>query len=242
MNSPDNTINLSEIFVTIQGEGRYLGLPSIFVRTSGCNLRCQWGETICDTPYTSWHSESRITEVDAVVDEILEFASKFERIKNIVLTGGEPLLQKNIDDVLSKLSKRNFFISLETNGTIYKSLPIQFVSISPKLGSSVPISSKYASSHDMIRYNKEALRSWISNYQYQLKFVINDDVNDEEEILRIISELEISEDDHIYLMPQGTTREQIHENSRKCIALSIKYGWRYTPRAHIEIYGNKRGT
>ncbi|MFB3041869.1 MAG: radical SAM protein [Candidatus Poribacteria bacterium] len=77
-------MKFSEIFYTIQGEGKLVGVPSVFFRTSYCNLRCVW----CDTPYTSWTPENK----DITVTEAVEAINKYN-CKHVVLTGGEPFIQ-----------------------------------------------------------------------------------------------------------------------------------------------------
>ncbi len=81
-------MRIAEIFYSVQGEGSLVGVPSVFVRTSGCNLRCSW----CDTPYTSWNPEGE----DLTLDEILDRASSFSAARHVVLTGGEPMIAPGI--------------------------------------------------------------------------------------------------------------------------------------------------
>src|SRR5580704_13278823 len=75
-------MKIAEIFYSIQGEGVLAGVPSVFVRTSGCNLRCKW----CDTPYTSWKPEGEEMTVDAILDKVRDYPALFA-----VVTGGEPM-------------------------------------------------------------------------------------------------------------------------------------------------------
>src|ERR1700733_342651 len=77
-----STMRISEIFYSVQGEGILAGVPSVFIRTSGCNLRCSW----CDTPYTSWKPEGE----DLTLDAVIEQATAFPTARHIVITGGEP--------------------------------------------------------------------------------------------------------------------------------------------------------
>ena len=240
MNRLSGTINVSDIYVSIQGEGKYLGYPAIFIRTSGCNLRCQWQDTLCDTPYTSWNAEISFKPITQIIDHVRRLKKGYSSIKKIVVTGGEPLIQKNIDTLTDELKNMGFFLSLETNGTITKPLTIDFVTLSPKLKSSVPTQSEHETKHETLRYRKEALSYWLNNYPYQIKFVINEE-EDENEISGIIADLGIDDSESIYVMPQGVTRKELMHNSKKCVDISLRRGWKYTPRAHIEIYGNIRG-
>ena len=240
MNRFSERINVCEIYVSIQGEGKYLGHPAIFIRTSGCNLRCQWNKTLCDTPYTSWQAETSLETISNITDQVGRIKEKYNSVNKIVITGGEPLIQKNIDLLINELATMNFFLSLETNGTVSKPLKIDFVTISPKLKSSVPTLTKFESIHETTRYDKEVLSFWLNNYPYQLKFVVNDE-SDENEISWILSDLGISDNENIYVMPQGISKQELEANSKKCINISLRRGWKFSPRAHIEVYGNVRG-
>src|SRR5580700_10050331 len=99
---------VSEIFYSIQGEGELTGIPSVFVRTSGCNLRCTW----CDTKYASWNPEGDDLSIEAVVDKVMAFPAQ-----HCVLTGGEPMAAKNIGALASELRARGKHITIETAGT-----------------------------------------------------------------------------------------------------------------------------
>ncbi len=233
-------INISEIFVSIQGEGKYLGRPSIFVRTSGCNLRCQWGQTKCDTPYTSWDPESNSKTIKRIFDEVSILSLNYSGVKELIITGGEPMIQKNLHFLIDELKTLNYYITLETNGTLAKHLNLDFVSISPKLKSSTPTGSNFEKLHEEKRYNKEALLFWIDAYNHQLKFVINLP-DDEHEILDLLTDLNYNNAENIYLMPQGIDSEQLRENSRLCVDICLRQGWNYSPRSHIDIFENMRG-
>ena len=80
-------MKLSELFYSIQGEGKLVGVPSVFVRASGCNLRCVW----CDTPYASWEPEGAEMSVDEIVSRVRHFGAD-----HVVLTGGEPMIMMDI--------------------------------------------------------------------------------------------------------------------------------------------------
>ena len=101
---------VSEIFQSLQGEGKYAGHPSIFVRTSGCNLRCTW----CDTPHTSWHAEGRHLDVAAILGQ----TALWSDVEHAVLTGGEPLLRRAVPELVRQLSELEGIddLALTTNG------------------------------------------------------------------------------------------------------------------------------
>jgi 7-carboxy-7-deazaguanine synthase len=100
-------MKINEIFYSIQGEGAWSGIPNIFIRTTGCNLRCSY----CDTKYAYYEGE------EIKIDDIIEKIKKY-RCKHICITGGEPLLQENIYDLINRLIKKNYYICIETNGSI----------------------------------------------------------------------------------------------------------------------------
>lgn len=100
-------LKINEIFFSIQGESSYAGLPTVFVRTSGCHLRCHY----CDTTYA--YHEGKRTSIEEIFEKIKSFAAEY-----VCLTGGEPLLQKNIYKLIDLLVENNYKISIETSGDI----------------------------------------------------------------------------------------------------------------------------
>jgi 7-carboxy-7-deazaguanine synthase len=101
-----STLNIDEIFYSIQGEGKWMGLPNIFIRTMGCNLKCFYCDTI------QFYKKG----VEKSIEEIQEEVSFFN-CKKICVTGGEPLIQENISDLLSSLNDNDYSLCLETNGS-----------------------------------------------------------------------------------------------------------------------------
>ena len=122
-------MRLSEIFESVQGEGRYCGVPSVFVRTSGCNLRC-W---FCDTPYTSWQPEGENRTWQSILQAVLQYDCE-----HVVITGGELMLQTDTGALAEALHDRGKFITVETAGTVDLPLHADLMSISPKLNNSLP--------------------------------------------------------------------------------------------------------
>ena len=235
-------MKICEQFATLQGEGKYVGVPSFFIRTTGCNLRCAWKNpdgsiTRCDTPYSSWEPEhGGEVDVNAIIDLCDE-----RNINHIVITGGEPMLQPDIEEVAKAFIKKDFIVTIETNGTIYKDIPGAFFSISPKLKSSYSQvkGSREARMHE--NNNKHLLESLkaLIHHKHQLKFVVNteDDINEINMILQKIGD----DNSNVYLMPQGITEEQFKQKQKMMFDLCMEYGFNYTPRLHIDIFGNKRG-
>src|ERR1700758_3861717 len=80
-------LKIAELFYSLQGEGSLVGVPSFFIRTSGCNLRCSW----CDTPYTSWQPEGSDLSLGQILDEV-----KAHPARHVVVTGGEPMIPPEI--------------------------------------------------------------------------------------------------------------------------------------------------
>lgn len=100
-------IKINEIFFSIQGESSYAGFPTVFVRTTGCPLRC----TYCDTQYAYYEGEK--ISIDSIIEKIKSFSAK-----HVCVTGGEPLSQKNTLDLMSRLCDLNYKVSVETSGAI----------------------------------------------------------------------------------------------------------------------------
>lgn len=236
------TILISEIFASIQGEGALAGTPSIFVRTSLCNLRCSW----CDTPYTSWQPEFSTMSGRNIVDKVTLLASSVEpRIVHVVITGGEPLLQfKNLASLCGELSNLGFHLTIETNGTLFFPLEANLVSISPKLTNSTPIGN-YLDIHERTRLRIDELRKFTSHYappagSFQLKFVI-ESPNDLAEVKSLIDIIHIPSS-KVFLMPQARNKDELRERGLWLRALCEKHGFIYGQRLHIELFGNRRGT
>ena len=105
-------MKIAEIFYSIQGEGALVGVPSVFVRTSGCNLRCVW----CDTPYTSWQPEGD----ELPLDDILSRVDEHPQARHVVLTGGEPMIAPQVVELTERLRARGLHITIETAGTVFE--------------------------------------------------------------------------------------------------------------------------
>jgi 7-carboxy-7-deazaguanine synthase len=242
-----HTINLSSeaTFYTIQGEGKYIGYPSVFCRTSTCNLKCHWvntdgTSTICDTPHTSFNPEVNMTDIGTLVSNITSY-----NCQHIVITGGEPFLQKNLSLFIEQLKQvmPNCFITIETNGTLYSKTLADFISISPKLSSS-GMDLKYGKLHNSKRINLDSLKELITNHEYQLKFVINDH-NDISEILQLRDQLQnmtgFNINDNIWVMPQGIEDTQLQSKMKWLWDVCKEYKWKYSDRLHVRCYGHIKG-
>jgi 7-carboxy-7-deazaguanine synthase len=219
-------MKIAEIFYSIQGEGTLVGVPSVFVRTSGCNLRCQW----CDTPYTSWQPEGEERTVESIVEEVHAFGAS-----HVVLTGGEPMIAPGVVDLTHRISQH---LTIETAGTVDAPVRCDLMSISPKLANSTP-EGRWAAQHDRLRYQPAVLRSLMARYRYQLKFVVADP-SDVEEIRAIVGETGAARES-VVLMPEGTSAPVLAERGRWLAEIAKLEGWRLSPRLHVDLWGNKRG-
>ncbi len=228
---------ISEIFHSLQGEGTLAGVPSVFVRASGCNLRCAW----CDTPYASWNPEGTPFSVTAIVAEVLRHPAR-----HVVLTGGEPMVAKNIHALAAELKQLGRHITIETAATVAPGgIACDLASLSPKLLNSAPDATQHAvwrKKHEATRWQPNVVRAWLDGYDCQLKFVVAraEDVDELEAMLGKLGR-EIPRD-RVLLMPEGVTHERLRERAGWLGELCKARGYRYAPRLQIELYGNKRGT
>jgi 7-carboxy-7-deazaguanine synthase len=235
-------MRVSEIFYSIQGEGKLTGMPSVFVRASGCNLRCVW----CDTPYASWNPEGEPLSPEHIVEQMSTISPRFS---HAVLTGGEPMIMPDIEQLVSMLKKRSCHVTIETAGTVFKPLNVDLWSISPKLNNSTPHhreESKFVRLHEEARLNYGVLNQLIrhaksTHAQVQFKFVV-DQPTDMSEIEDVLSHLPMLGAGDILLMPQGTDSASLREKSTWLGEICKTRGFRYCPRLHIELYGNTRAT
>ena len=237
-------MRIVEVFESVQGEGKWLGMPSLFIRTSGCNLRCVW----CDTPYASWQPEG----ADMSVGDLLRLAGD-SRSLHVVITGGEPLIQpfdqlRKLTDGLRGLGK---VITVETAGTVWQELPMELASISPKLANSTPnaagsprLGGKMVELHEQRRINLDVLRRFAKAETIkdrQWKFVVAA-ASDLEEVEYLLGKVEGIVPSDVFLMPEGRRVEEIRPKGAWIAAECVRRGYRYGHRLQIELFGNTRGT
>jgi 7-carboxy-7-deazaguanine synthase len=223
-------VKIAEIFYSIQGEGTLVGTPSVFVRTSGCNLRCAW----CDTPYTSWQPQGEERSVDSIVEEVNRFGAE-----HVVVTGGEPMIAPEIAELTHRLSQH---ITIETAGTVDAGVHCDLMSVSPKLANSTPHErdgGRWAEQHERLRYQPEVLKRLIQLYPYQLKFVIVDP-SDLAQVGAIVEETGAAKN-RVLLMAEGVDAATLAERGRWIAEIAKREGYRFTPRLHIDLWGNRRG-
>mgnify|MGYP003352299001 CR=1 FL=1 len=227
-------MRISELYSSIQGEGEYAGVESVFVRTTGCNLRC-W---FCDTPFTSWAPEGDHISLDELVRRVISF-----QIEHVVLTGGEPLLPDDVSGLIERLTAAGHLITLETAGTIYRDVAVHLMSISPKLSNSTPqqhASVDWIARHEAQRNRPEVMQQLMSLGRYQLKFVI-DQPDDVIEVEQYLAQLPTVDRARVWLMPQAITREQLVQKTDWLQPLAAEHHFRFSERRHIATFGNVRG-
>ena len=228
---------ISEIFHSLQGEGELAGVPSGFVRTAGCNLRCTW----CDTPYASWSPEGKQMSVAEIVAEVSRHPSR-----HVVLTGGEPMLATELPALATALRAAGKHITIETAATITPdAIACDLASLSPKLSSSTPPPKQFGAAwserHEATRWQPAVVAAWLAAYDFQLKFVVANEA-DIAEVEALLAQLPVPPPHHkVLLMPEGTSRETLAARTPWLTALCRDRGYRFAPRLHIDWFGNKRG-
>ena len=229
-------MKISELFHSIQGEGKLSGVPSTFVRTSGCNLRCTW----CDTPYASWHPDGGEMAVAEIVRRAAAYGSR-----HVVVTGGEPLIMPDVVELCGALKAAGHHVTIETAGTVYAAAPLDLASVSPKLSNSTPWAregGRFAVAHDRQRLNVSTVQRLIDGSpDFQLKFVVaaEADVAEVDDLLARLSEWTPAD---VLLMPEGIDAATLGERAGWIVDLCLRRGWRFCPRLHVALFGNKRGT
>ncbi len=222
---------MAETFVSLQGEGMLAGVPSFFVRTSGCNLRCSW----CDTPYTSWAPEGERRPVDELVAEAVASS-----VRHIVVTGGEPLLQREILALTRGLRRAGLHVTVETAGTLDPDFECDLLSVSPKTSSSDP-SGTWRKRHRSARADLAPLARLLARFaEHQLKLVVQGPA-DLPEILALLDRLGAVDRSRVLLMPEGRSASEVAARASAVAALCLEHGFRYTPRLHLDLFGGGRG-
>ncbi|HUO08975.1 MAG TPA: 7-carboxy-7-deazaguanine synthase QueE [Phycisphaerae bacterium] len=250
-------MRIAEIFYSVQGEGKLTGVPSVFVRTSGCNLRCTW----CDTPYASWNPEGADLSVEQIVAEVEKYPTEY-----VVLTGGEPMMFKELVPLIGALKGKGKHVTVETAGTLWLEEltgggagSIDLASVSPKLSNSTPTEregGRFAAAHERQRINLAVLRMFAGGggggshgavKECQWKFVLSSpgDLSEIEELVRQVNEglaagHRIRPAD-VLLMPEGTDGATLSERSRWIAEICKEKGYRLSPRLHVYLWGNKKG-
>jgi len=226
-------MRVNEIFHSLQGEGFLAGVPSVFVRVAGCPLRCRW----CDTSY-AWDPTAG---TDYYVAEIVEIVLKPQG-KHVVITGGEPMIDVDLPQLVNALKAADRHITIETAGIAYvPDMPCDLMSISPKLSNSTPQDSKLAGVHEDARLDIAVLAALIEHYNYQLKFVV-DSVNDVPEIQETLERIGNVDPQKVLLMPQAATRDELLAKSPMVAELCRLTGFTFCQRLQILLWNCQRAT
>ena len=237
-------MKINEIYGPVkQGEGKSLGRWVVFVRLALCNLACVW----CDTPYTwNWKGtkfqhpdkydpDEEIHEVltAAVAGQVLSLGQK---VRAVVFSGGEPLLQqRELVPICALLQMEGFWIEIETNGTVVPTAElldvVNQINCSPKLQNSGPDNKK------TMRIKDRALQQLASSEKVNFKFVVATD-DDVQEIVELVDAYNLKE---VYLMPEGRTKEELLRHEASTRKICAERGFHFSPRQHIIDFGNVRG-
>jgi len=227
-------VKLAEVFASIQGEGLLSGVPSLFIRLSGCNLRCRW----CDTPYTSWAPESE----DWNLERVMHWVAGYPQYRHVVITGGEPMLFAETVPLSKACREAGRHVTIETAGTVYQPVACDLMSLSPKLANSTPTAEqggRWADAHERLRHQPDVVRRLMAEYSYQLKFVVCEP-GDLQEILAWADEVG-ADRERVLLMPEGVSADELRVRGGWVVELCKTHGFRYCPRLHVELYGHRRG-
>lgn len=234
-------MQIAEIYQSLQGEGLLAGTPSVFVRTSGCNLRCHW----CDTPFTSWQPTGDSMDVDDIVAAVDCLGRR-----HVVVTGGEPLLFGETLGLCRELRRRGHHVTIETAGTVLTAPPgvapiADLMSISPKLASSGPppdTPAGWAARHASARRRDDVLEALMSGGPWQLKFVIDspDDLDEAEGWISSLGGRVAG--GAVFMMPQGVTADDLSRTTAWLSAACESRGYRLAHRHHVDWFGHRRGT
>ena len=228
-----NTMKVSEIFYSLQGEGFLAGVPSVFVRLAGCPLRCRW----CDTKY-AWNKESgQDYRIDEIVQRVRESGSKY-----VVVTGGEPMINSDLHQLVNELKTSEKHITIETAGIAYiQDIHCDLMSISPKLSNSIPVEPELIKIHEDSRLDIAVLRELIDNYKYQIKFVV-DSQDDLQEIQQTVKKIGNVDSEKVMLMPQAVTRDELLTKSPMVAELCKSTGYVFCQRLQVLLWSNHRAT
>jgi 7-carboxy-7-deazaguanine synthase len=228
-------MRIAEIYRSVQGEGLLTGVPSVFVRASGCNLRC-W---FCDTPYTSWQPEGSDMSTDEIVAQVEEWDAR-----HVVLTGGEPMLFAELIPLCERLREAGQHLTIETAGTLHLPVVCDLMSISPKFASSAPSADAHPHwhrRHERERHRPEVIRRLVREYAYQIKFVV-DSRADLPLVEDYLAEFPEIERENVLLMPQGVEQAELDVRAAWLRPYCEAAGLVFCPRKQIEWYGPVRGT
>lgn len=228
---------VSEIFDSIQGEGPWNGVPSTFLRLSGCPLRCVW----CDTPYASHRPEGEQYTLEALGEKLAQ-----NYLRHVVLTGGEPFMFPEFPELIELLRSGGHVVTVETSGVIYRESSADLIVLSPKLQNSDPTPQEGFSDQEVERHGR--LRNDCSSLSHfancsnekALKFVVENDV-DLEEVRAIRDLFPKIPNEMVFLMPQARRSDALAELSKQVARWCSATGWRLGTRLQVQLWDDQRG-
>ncbi|MHC4586537.1 MAG: 7-carboxy-7-deazaguanine synthase QueE [Planctomycetota bacterium] len=223
---------INEIFYSLQGEGFLAGVPSVFVRLAGCPLQCRW----CDTKYAWDQRAGEDYNISDIVKTIQQWHCKF-----IVITGGEPMINPDLPQLVHQLKTAGKHITIETAGIAYVSdIPCDLMSISPKLSNSTADEAKASAGHKDSRLDIAVLQELVDNYEYQFKFVV-DSQGDLPEIRQTIEKIDSVNPEKVMLMSQAATRDELFTKSPIVAEMCKQTGFAFSQRLQVLLWNNQRG-
>lgn len=208
------------------------GVPSVFIRLAGCPLRCRW----CDTKYAWDATSGRSYNIAKIVHAIRRWPCRF-----MVITGGEPMINSELPQLVSQLKDLGKHITIETAGIEFiPDMPCDLMSISPKLSNSTPTDTAIASMHEKSRLNIAALRNLVDSYHYQIKFVVNfpADLDEISQILKKVGNINLEK---VMLMPQAATKDELLTKSPMVAKMCKRTGFAFCQRLQLLLWNNERG-
>jgi len=208
---------INEIFLSVQGEGIYTGVPSVFVRVAGCNLNCPW----CDSAYAKSDESGTETSISSLLEKIKKY-----NVEHVVITGGEPTIYADELKILCKnLIASNKKITIETNSTIYVDCNPHLLSLSPKLYQG---------------WDEEILKKNLSkNCDKQIKIVV-DSIEEAVDALKRTEKFNI-EKEKIFLMPNAATRDKHIRGAAWLVPFCCKNNVRFGGRLQTLLWNSERG-
>lgn len=225
-----DTLFVSEIFDSLQGEGPSQGFPCTFLRLAGCNLTCVW----CDTDY-SWNWTKYDVREQTSTQQVATLVARFANSRRLVITGGEPLLQQRALEQLLDALPASIPVEIETNGTVAPSAAlaarVDQWNVSPKLSHSGEPATR--------RLNAEALSAFRDTGRAWLKLVAQS--SEEQAELSDIVNLVSWPSERVYLMPQCRSSEELANLTPQLVNLAITTGYKFTNRLHLQVWGGQRG-
>ncbi|NLZ07395.1 MAG: 7-carboxy-7-deazaguanine synthase QueE [Phycisphaerae bacterium] len=231
-------MRVREIFDSLQGEGILCGTPSLFVRLSGCPLRCRW----CDTKYAWDVSAGREYDLADLVEAVRRHSCRY-----VVITGGEPMVgpdlaaREDLVELTHRLRADGMHVTIETAGGLFvPDLACDLMSLSPKMTNSVPLDPAVRESHERQRLDVEALAALIQAYPSQLKFVV-ETADDVQEVRLLVDRLPPVPADRILLMPQAATTQEFLARAPAIAHLCVETGYRFGHRLHVLLWSDRRG-